>query len=214
MGTVRPSSRRPTRIRRVLRTLDLTGVDGAYRSLLPRGEFDVEAALDRVRPIVDDVAARGAEALTEYSHRFDGVVPPSLRVPPEALSAAAERLDPELEKAFREAIRRRREVASTLEVDADPVAATLADGARVGLRNVPVEALASSAWPIGETDIDHTGRETHREIARMRRFMGMGTRKVPHASRIVGSGKSAIAKGHACPETALAMTDNRDNMET
>jgi histidinol dehydrogenase len=125
----------------VLRTLDLSGVDGPYRSRLPRGKFDVEAAVAIVRPIVDDVAARGAEALNEYSHRFDGVVPPSLRVPPEALSAAAERLDPELEKAFREAIRRRREVASTLEVDADPVAATLADGARVGLRNVPVERV-------------------------------------------------------------------------
>ncbi len=125
----------------MLRTLDLSGVDGPYRARLPRGQFDVEAAVAIVRPIVDDVAARGAEALNEYSHRFDGVVPPSLRVPAEELAAAAEKLDPELEKAFREAIRRRREVAQTLEVDADPPAATLADGAHVGLRNVPVERV-------------------------------------------------------------------------
>ena len=141
MGTVRPSSRRPTRIRRVLRTLDLTGVDGAYRSLLPRGEFDVEAALDRVRPIVDDVAARGAEALTEYSHRFDGVVPPSLRVPADVLARCASELDPQLAQAFAEAIRRRRAVAESLERDADPAPAQVADGARVGLRNVPVRRV-------------------------------------------------------------------------
>jgi hypothetical protein len=66
---------------------------------------------------------------------------------------------------------------------------------------------------MGVTAMGHTGRETHKAIARKRRFMGMGTRKVPHASRIVGSGKSAIAKGHASPETALARPDNRDKME-
>lgn len=78
---------------------------------------------------------------------------------------------------------------------------------------VPVEAFASRVCPMGVTAMDHTGRETNRAIARMRRFMGKGTRKVPHASRIVGSGKSTIAKAHARPETALAMTDNRDKMK-
>ena len=122
----------------MLRTLDLTGVDGAYRAQLPRGQFDVDAAVALARPIVDEVAARGVEALREFSQRFDGVVPQSLRVSPEQLAKAAQQLDPELEAAFKESIRRRRTVALELERDVDPPAATLAPGANVSLRNVPV----------------------------------------------------------------------------
>ncbi len=44
------------------------------RDLLPRAEFDVEAALETVRPICEDVRHRGATAaLIEYGERFDGV---------------------------------------------------------------------------------------------------------------------------------------------
>jgi len=125
----------------VLRTLDLTGVDGAYRTLLPRGSFDVEAAVAVVHPIVADVADRGAEALLEYSEKFDHVVPLSLRVGAADLRKAADELDPQLKEAFLESIRRRREVAGALELDPDPGPAILADGASVGLRNIPVERV-------------------------------------------------------------------------
>lgn len=125
----------------MLRNLDFTGVDGPYRSMLPRGSFDVEAAVEVVRPIVNDVAARGEAALREYSERFDGVVPESLRVPAEELAKAREQLDPHLAEAFAVAIERRRTVAETLELDDNPSPAVLADGARVGLRNIPVERV-------------------------------------------------------------------------
>mgnify|MGYP002072316499 CR=1 FL=1 len=97
--------------------------------------------MQAVRPIVDDVAHRGEDALKEYSLRFDGVVPESLRVPAEVLEAAEAALDPQLRAAFEESIRRRRHVAETLERDADPAPAELAPGARVGLRNIPVERV-------------------------------------------------------------------------
>lgn len=125
----------------MLRNLDFTGVDGPYRSLLPRGTFDVDAALDVVRPIVDAVAIRGEEALRELSERFDGVTPESFRVPAEALAQAAAELDPVLAEAFTESIRRRRQVAESLELDPAPSPAILADGARVGLRNIPVDRV-------------------------------------------------------------------------
>ncbi|MHA6511756.1 histidinol dehydrogenase [Tessaracoccus sp. Z1128] len=125
----------------MLRVLDLTGVDDAYRAHLPRGEFDVEAAVAIVAPIVEDVAHRGEEALREYCQRFDGVTPDTLRVPAAALATAAEELDPALADAFAEAIRRRRLVAEQLERDTNPAPAILADGARVGLRNIPVERV-------------------------------------------------------------------------
>ncbi len=125
----------------MLRVLDLTGLDGPYRDHLPRGSFDVEAAVHVVQPIVAGVAQRGEVALREYSERFDRVVPESLRVPAADLARAAEELDPELAAAFAEAIRRRRQVAEELERDAAPAPAILADGARVGLRNIPVDRV-------------------------------------------------------------------------
>ena len=125
----------------MLRVLDLTGLDGPYRDHLPRGSFDVEAAVHVVQPIVAGVAQRGEAALREYSERFDRVVPESLRVPAADLARAAEELDPELAAAFAEAIRRRRQVAEELERDAAPAPTILADGARVGLRNIPVDRV-------------------------------------------------------------------------
>jgi histidinol dehydrogenase len=50
-----------------------------YRTLVPRADFDVEAALQVVRPICDDVRDRGVEAIAEYSERFDGVTRPTSR---------------------------------------------------------------------------------------------------------------------------------------
>ena len=91
-----------------------------------------------VREVCDAVRDRGTEALVEYSQRFDGVVPRTFRVPGRVLAEAAKQLDPELREAFEESIRRRRLVAETLEHDSDPAPAVLAEGARVGLRNIPV----------------------------------------------------------------------------
>ncbi|MDQ2783288.1 MAG: histidinol dehydrogenase, partial [Actinomycetota bacterium] len=75
----------------MMSTLDLRGRPLevlALRAALPRAEFDVEAALHEVRPIVEDVRHRGAAALRDLGERFDGVRPTRLRVPAEVLAAA------------------------------------------------------------------------------------------------------------------------------
>ena len=72
----------------MLATIDLRSQPlGArqLRAVLPRAEYDVEAALDAVRPISDEVHDRGAAALYDLAERFDGVRPSSLRVPQEVL---------------------------------------------------------------------------------------------------------------------------------
>ncbi len=92
-------------------TIDLRGRALDARSLrqaLPRAEYDVEAALDAVRPICEDVQHRGAEALRELSERFDGVRPAQLRVPAEVLAAALDGLDPDIRAALEESARRAR----------------------------------------------------------------------------------------------------------
>ncbi len=92
-------------------TIDLRGRALDARSLrqtLPRAEYDVEAALDAVRPICEDVHHRGAPALRDLSERFDGVRPDRLRVPAEVLAAALEVLDPDIRAALEESTRRAR----------------------------------------------------------------------------------------------------------
>ncbi|MEU9706356.1 histidinol dehydrogenase [Streptomyces sp. NPDC047981] len=81
---------------------------GALRDLLPRAEFDVEAALEKVRPICEDVHHRGDAALVEYGEKFDGVRLEQVRVPAEALADALEQLDPAVRAALEESIRRTR----------------------------------------------------------------------------------------------------------
>ncbi len=78
--------------------------------ILPRAATDVEAAVARVRPICDDVRSRGAEAVREYTARFDGVDLASTRVPRQALEAALAGLDPGVRAALEEAARRTRRV--------------------------------------------------------------------------------------------------------
>ncbi|MFP8944800.1 histidinol dehydrogenase [Streptomyces fenghuangensis] len=91
--------------------LDLRGRDlaaGIERELLPRAELDVEAALEKVRPICDAVHHRGTAAVIEYNERFDGVRLERVRVPAEALDKALADLDPAVRAALEESIRRAR----------------------------------------------------------------------------------------------------------
>ncbi|NUK54399.1 histidinol dehydrogenase [Streptomyces lunaelactis] len=81
---------------------------GALRDLLPRAEFDVEAALEKVRPICEDVHHRGTAALIEYAEKFDGVKLTQVRVDAKAITHALEQLDPEVRAALEESIRRAR----------------------------------------------------------------------------------------------------------
>jgi histidinol dehydrogenase len=96
----------------VISRIDLRGSalpeGAALRDLLPRAEFDVEAALATVRPICEDVRHRGTAAVIDYGEKFDGVRIERVRVPAEALKAALERLDPAVRAALEESIRRAR----------------------------------------------------------------------------------------------------------
>ncbi len=109
------------------------------REALPRAEFDVAAAAEQARPIVDAVAHRGAAALRELSERFDGVVPEHLRVPAEVLAAARAALDPDLRAAIEESIRRARAVhADQRRAD---VTTRVVAGGTVTERWVPVDRV-------------------------------------------------------------------------
>ncbi len=99
-----------------LRRIDLRGRPPSHLSrtqlegVLPRAATDVETAVARVRPICDHVRSRGADAVREYTARFDGVDLATTRVPRQALEAALAGLDPEVRAALEEAARRTRRV--------------------------------------------------------------------------------------------------------
>ncbi|CAL9410378.1 Histidinol dehydrogenase [Streptomyces sp. enrichment culture] len=100
------------RIGHVISRIDLRGdalPEGpALRDLLPRADFDVAAALKKVRPICEDVHHRGDAALIDFAERFDGVKLDQVRVPAAALERALEELDPAVRAALEESIRRAR----------------------------------------------------------------------------------------------------------
>jgi histidinol dehydrogenase len=97
------------RVDGMLRRTDLRGgLPGVVvlRGMLPRAEVDVDAVAHQVAPLLDAVRDRGVEAVLEYTERFDGVRPASVRVPPSALRTDLEQLDPVVRAALDEAIAR------------------------------------------------------------------------------------------------------------
>jgi len=123
--------------------IDLRGRDAAALTrreldgVLPRAALDVDRAVDLVRPITQDVRARGGVAVREYTLRFDGVDLAHTRVSGEAISHALATLDPAVRDALEEAARRARVVHEAQLPDRkDSVPAA---GLTVSTRFIPVE---------------------------------------------------------------------------
>lgn len=111
----------------------------ALRALLPRADFDVAAALEKVRPICEDVHHRGDAALVEYAEKFDGVRLTQVRVPATAIADALTGLDPLVREALEESIRRARIVHR--EQRRAPHTTQVAPGGTVTEKWVPVERV-------------------------------------------------------------------------
>jgi histidinol dehydrogenase len=127
----------------MIRRTDLRGrADDAtldYRAVVPRAEFDVDAALDVVRPICDAVRHRGVEAITEYAARFDGVEQTDIAVPTAALRTALDGLDPAVRAGLEESIARLRRTCEA-ELEHDKVTEVV-PGGTVTQRMIPVERV-------------------------------------------------------------------------
>jgi histidinol dehydrogenase len=80
------------------------------RALVPRAAVDVDAVVERVRPMIDAVRDRGVEAVLEITERFDRVRPQSVRVPHAALAEALDAVDPGVREALETSIVRARAV--------------------------------------------------------------------------------------------------------
>jgi len=124
----------------MIRRLDLrAGLPANLGAVVPRASMDVDHALDVVRPIVADVAKRGAPAVLDHGERLDGVRPEHLRVPVEAIAGALADLDPDVRTALEVAIERVR------RVHADQVrperTTDVVPGGTVTMRWIPVDRV-------------------------------------------------------------------------
>jgi histidinol dehydrogenase len=126
----------------VISRIDLRGAEpgqlsrAALAAVLPRAATDVQAAAAQVRPICDDVRRRGAQAVREYTARFDHVDLATTLVPRPALDEALANLDLAVAKALEEAARRTRAVHQAQLPAETPT--QVADGLTVTGRFVPV----------------------------------------------------------------------------
>jgi len=129
-----------------MRRLDLRATDPTpderdrvYTHAVPRAEVDVERALEAVRPIIEDVKERGVDAVVDAGERFDGVRPPTLRVPADVLASALSGLAPDVRAGLKESITRLR---ATCEAELErSVTTAVANGATVERRIVPMQRV-------------------------------------------------------------------------
>lgn len=122
-----------------MRTIDLRGQElsrGELLGLVPRAALSADDAVERVRPLVADVAKRGEAALREQAESFDRVTGHALRVPADAIQASLVDCPPEIEAALTELIGRLRRGASA-QVPAEQVT-RMSDGATITQRWQPV----------------------------------------------------------------------------
>jgi len=108
-------------------------------ALLTRRADRLAEAEAVVRPILENVRARGDEALFEYARKFDGFDRETPRVPPSELEAVADKLKPALRHAIQGAsanirANAERQLPKTWSVDS-------ADGRRVGQIVRPLDTI-------------------------------------------------------------------------
>lgn len=126
----------------IIRKVDLRGESlnsVRVNHLVPRAAVDISMAVEQIRPLLDDVRARGEQAVVEVTIARDGVDPRPIKVEPAELSAALDALDPKLKTAIQTSIDRVRAVSTATKPA--PVSVTLASGALVHQRWVPVDSV-------------------------------------------------------------------------
>jgi histidinol dehydrogenase len=126
----------------VIRRVDLRGArhsKAEVQDLLPRATLDVNEAMKLIEPILTRVKNGGVEDLFALGQEFDGVRPPSLRVPQSALDAALAELDPEIRRSLDISIERIRKVHN--DQVRNPHTTKVVDGGTVTERWIPVDRV-------------------------------------------------------------------------
>ena len=110
-----------------------------YLSQLPRASLDVAAAMQLIEPILQRVKGGTEADLVALAHEFDGVKPPSIRVPQSVLDKALLDLDPDIRAALELSAARIRSVhKDQVRSDSQTV---VVDGGTVTEKWIPVDRV-------------------------------------------------------------------------
>ena len=110
-----------------------------YLGLLPRASLDVAAAMQLIEPILQRVKGGSEEDLIALAHEFDGIKPPSIRVPQSVIDKALLDLDPDIRAALEISATRIRKVHhDKVRYDSHT---TVVDGGTVTERWIPVDRV-------------------------------------------------------------------------
>jgi histidinol dehydrogenase len=110
-----------------------------YQSELPRAALDVAEAMRLIEPILDRVKNGNEDDLIALAQEFDGVTPPSIRVPRAALESALASLDPGIRAALELSIDRVRKVH--LDQVREEKTTVVVDGGVVREKWIPVDRV-------------------------------------------------------------------------
>ena len=110
-----------------------------YNAELPRATLDVAEAMRLIEPILHRVKTGDESDLINLAEEFDGVTPPSIRVPQSALDEALAALNPQVRTALELSIERVRIVHND-QVRSDKTT-TVVDGGTVTEKWIPVDRV-------------------------------------------------------------------------
>lgn len=125
-----------------LNTIDLRAASLSRAELsrvIPRAQMDVSVASEVSIQLIDDVRARGEQALLDQAERLDRVRPDRVRIHADEISRATHALEPVVREALELAIDRVR-TASMAQVP-PPVTTDLGEGAEIFQRWQPVNRV-------------------------------------------------------------------------
>ena len=126
----------------MIRTVDLRGLalnKSEYAASLPRAALDVSTAMATIAPLLHRVQHGNESDLKALAQEFDGVEPPTIRVPMEILQQSLKDLDPTIRAALEIAIERVRRVHN--DQVRNESTTTVVDGATVTERWIPVDRV-------------------------------------------------------------------------
>jgi histidinol dehydrogenase len=97
-----------------MRQIDLSAQSlskSEYRKILPRANFSVDEAIEKIKPTLRKVKEGDENVLKQLALEFDGIAPKSIRVDKKDLLEALAKLDPKIRSALEVAIRQVSKVA-------------------------------------------------------------------------------------------------------
>ena len=126
----------------MIRLLDLRGkalTKAGYQKAIPRAVLDIAAALVAIEPILQKVKSGSEADLLQLAEEFDGIRPPSIRVPQSALDKALADLDPKICAALELSAERIKKVHN--DQVRGVTTTTVVDGGVVTERWIPVDRV-------------------------------------------------------------------------